>query len=183
MFADSSSTPTAQVAETLNSVTNDAPMERLREIARRHQVCCEVWPERSVLEGRRIQIGFELQLCGVNSHAAEVEGSSHPVPGCAQCLRTYQDIRQVAEWILPNKTQPTRYEIQAFDHSIHIAPHKRKSRNEVVVTIHIMHRHDFNRAVDECEDRCLKEMQLRLRDLGIVEGTWHEPQKQIAKNE
>ena len=60
---------------------------------------------------------------------------------------------------------------------------KRKSRNEVVLTIHIMHRSDFNREVDDCEDRCLKEMQQHLHQLGIVEGMWHEPPEQIGQEQ
>jgi len=174
MFADTSSTATTQVDEALNGVANDAPIERLREIACSHQVCYEVWPERSVAEGRAIRIGFELQLCGANAHTS-ADGPNHPVPGCAHCVSTYGELQQIAEWILPREERPSRYEIQAFDHSLHIAPKKRKSRSEVVLTIHIMHRHDFNRPVDDCEDRCLKEMQQRLRELGIVEGMWHEP--------
>ena len=169
MFADNSSTATTQVAEALNRVANDAPMERLREIARRHQVCYEVWPERSVLEERKIQIGFELQLCGANTHTSE-DGPDHPVPGCAHCFSTYGELRQIAEWILPREERPSRYEIGAFDHALHIAPKKRKSRSEVVLPIHIMHRHDFNREVDDCEDRCLKEMRERLRELGSLKG-------------
>lgn len=171
MLADNSSTATTQVAEALNRVANDAPMERLREIARRHQVCYEVWPERSVLEERKIQIGFELQLCGANTHTSE-DGPDHPVPGCAHCFSTYGELRQIAEWILPQEERPSRYEIGAFDHALHIAPRKRKSRSEVVLPIHIMHRHDFNRAVDDCEDRCLKEMRDKLAQLGVCEGIW-----------
>lgn len=182
MFADNSSTATTQVAEALNRVANDAPMERLREIARSHQVCYEVWPERSVSEGRAIRIGFELQLCGANAHTS-TDGPNHPVPGCAHCVSTYGELRQIAEWILPREERPSRYEIGAFDHSLHIAPPKRRRRNEVVVSIHIMHRHDFNRAVDDCEDRCLKEMRQRLHQLGIVEGLWHEPEDKEVGNE
>lgn len=149
-------------------------VEGLAKIAREHRLCYEVWPERSILEGRKIQIGFELQLCGVNSHIAEGGGSDHPVPGCSHCLRTYCELREIADWILPKEVRPSRYEIQAFDRAMHIAPHKRKSRNEVVVTIHIMHRHDFNRPVDDCEDRCLKEMRGKLAQLGVHEGIWRE---------
>lgn len=182
MLADNSSTATTQVVEASNRVANDAPMERLREIARSHQVCYEVWPERSVSEGRAIQIGFELQLCGANTHTSEDE-PDHPVPGCEHCFSTYGELRQVAEWILPREERPSRYEIGAFDHSLHIAPPKRRRRNEVVVSIHIMHRHDFNRAVDDCEDRCLQEMRQSLRRLGIVEGSWYEPAEKEVGNE
>jgi hypothetical protein len=181
MFADNSSTAT-KVAEATTKVVNDAPMERLREIACRHQLCYEVWPERSVLEGRAIRIGFELRLCGANTHTSD-GGLDHELPGCAHCVQTYGELRQIAESILPRDERPSRYEIGAFDRALHVAPHSRHSRNEVVVPIHIMHRHDFNREVDDCEDRCLKEMQQRLRELGIVEGYWHEPADKEVGNE
>jgi len=171
MFADNSSTATIEVGEATSRLTNDVSMERLREIARRHQVSYEVWPERSVLEGRSIQIGFELRLCGANTHTSE-DGSDHSVPGCAHCFHTYGELRQIAEWILPREERPSRYEIGAFDRALHVAPHSRHSRSEVVVPIHIMHRHDFNRAVDDCEDRCLKEMGEKLVQLGVHEGIW-----------
>ncbi|HKZ78259.1 MAG TPA: hypothetical protein VJ124_08035 [Pyrinomonadaceae bacterium] len=170
MLANNSSTATAQVAEAVNRPSNDAPMERLRDIARNHQVCYEVWPERSVEHGSKIQIGFELQLCGTNSHVAAK--GEQPVPGCEYCQSTYEDLREVAEWILPQDERPSRYEIGGFDRALHVAPGSRHSRREVVVPIHIMHRTEFNREVDECENRCLKEMRGRLNQLGICEGKW-----------
>ena len=183
MFADNSSTATTQVAEATNELTNHPPMERLREIASRHQVCYEVWPERSVLDGHAIRIGFELRLCGANVQTSD-DGLDHEVPGCAHCVQTYGELRQIAESILPRDERPSRYEIGAFDRALHIAPHSRHSRSEVMMPIHIMHRHDFNRDVDECEERCLKEMQQRLRELGIVEGMWREPtEKEVVMND
>lgn len=144
--------------------------KRLLDIIEKHQVCYEVWPERSVDHGRKIQIGFELQLCGTNSHVAAK--GKQPVPGCEICHSTYEDLREIAEWILPREERPSRYEIGGFDRSLHVAPHSRHSRNEVVVPIHIMHRTEFNREVDECENRCLKEMRDRLNQLGVYEGRW-----------
>ncbi len=174
MFADNSSTVKAQIPEgeyTPQDEQSGQLVERLRELARRHQVCYEVWPEWSVAKERKIQVGFELQLCGTNSHVA-AEGDHQPVPGCEYCLSTYEDLRQIAEWILPRDERPSRYEIGAFDRALHVAPHGRHSRSEVVLTIHIMHRADFNREVDDCENRCLKEMRGRLNQLGIYEGMW-----------
>ena len=170
-MVDHNNSMATQVAETVNKVTNDARMEQLRAIAGRHQVCYEVWPERSVAEGRKVLIGFELQLCGTNSHIA-AKGAHQPVPGCEYCQSTYEDLRQIAEWILPREERPSRYEIGAFDRALHVASRSRHSRSEVVVPIHIMHRSDFNREVDECENRCLQEMKGRLKQLGIYEGKW-----------
>ena len=179
MFSESDST--ARVPDGLSPDTKAdlaSTLESLREIANKHQVCYEVWPERSVAEGVKIQIGFELQLCGTNSHVAA--GEHQPVPGCEYCHSTYEDLRQIAEGILPLEERPSRYEIAGFDRSLHVAPHSRQSRSEVVLTIHIMHRADFNREVDDCENRCLKEMRGRLKELGIYEGKWRSDAEKTA---
>lgn len=147
-------------------------VNRLREIVQQHQVCYEVWPEWSTKDGRKTQIGFELQLCGINNHIVSNGDSIHPVPGCPHCFRTYSELRDIAEWVLPREERPSRYEIQAFDHALHLAPAKRQRRSEVIVTIVIMHRNDFNRPMDDCESRCLKEMRERLKQLGINEEIW-----------
>lgn len=175
MFAYNQSTAITHSSVAANALVNQQTttmIAGLREIARRHEVCYEVCPEWSISEGRKIQIGFELELCGINSHVVENESRRHPVPGCSLCFRTYGEIRQIAESILPREERPSRYEIQAFDRALHIAPHQRQRRSEVVVRIVIMHRRDFNRPVDDCESRCLKEMRERLSQLGICEGRW-----------
>ena len=175
MFAYNQSTATTRDPVVASALVNQqAPtlVERLKEIARTHRTCYEVWPEWSTKDGRKIQIGFELQLCGVNEHVFENGGQRHPVPGCPHCFHTYSELRRIAEWVLPLEERPSRYEIQGFDHALHMAPSKRQRRSEVVVTIVIMHRRDFNRPVDDCESRCLKEMRERLKELGIHEDIW-----------
>lgn len=147
--------------------------ERLREIVEQHQVCYEVWPEWYMKDGIKIQIGFELQLCGIN-HEDQPGSSHHAIPGCPICFKTYSELLEIAKWVLPVDERPTRSKIQAFDHALHIASAKRFRRREVVVTIVIMHRSDFNRPVDDCEHRCLKEMRQRLSQLGIHEDVWRE---------
>ena len=168
MFANSQPLLPEGIVSPAIHLDGDMTLDHLRETAERHQVCYEVCPEWSMSEGRKISIGFELDLCGINEHVTgNVE--SHPVPGCSYCSRTYQELREIAEWVLPREERPSRYEIQAFDRALHLAPAKRKRRSEVVVTIVIMHRSDFNRPVDDCENLCLKEMRQRLAQLGIRE--------------
>jgi hypothetical protein len=160
--------------DTTGKAFSDSATEtrRLREIARDHEVCYEVFPEWSIAEGRKLKIGFELELCGVNRHALDHE--CHPVPGCAYCSKTYDEMQNIAAWILPKEERPSRYEIEPFDRALHIAPAKRSRRSEVVLRIVIMHRRDFNRPVDDCEDRCLTEMRQRLSALGIRQDVWRE---------
>lgn len=149
--------------------------EELRELIRRHRVCYEVWPEWSVPAGVRTQVGYELRICGVNEHGGEQEGS-HPVPGCRHCRRTFEDLRRIALWILPRGERASRYEVGHFDHALHLAQRGRSLRKEVVAGIKVLHRHEVNAPLDECEQRCLKEMRGRLKDLGVLEGRYPEEQ-------
>ena len=149
----------------------EATIDHLRQIGESHELCYEVRPEWSIAEGQKISIGFELDLCGLNDHVTD--RNSHPVPGCSQCARTYQELRQIAEWILPVEERPSRHEIRPFDRALHIAPGQRHRRSEVVVTIVIVHRSDFNRSVDECENRCLTEMREKLSQLSVHQGMSH----------
>ena len=68
----------------------------------------------------------------------------------------------------------SRFEVEGFDRAWHVAPKQRRARNEVVLVVKILHRRDVNRPVDECEQRCLKEMRARLAGLGIGEGVYRE---------
>ena len=184
MFAYNQSTTSAHQFGAADVVANQQAatlVERLKEIARTHQTCYEVWPEWSTKDGQKIQIGFELQLCGVNEHAGQ--NGNHPVPGCPRCVHTYGELRQIAEWILPLEERPSCYDIQGFDRALHQAPSKRHGRSEVVVTIVIMHRSDFNRPVDDCESRCLREMREKLSGLGIREDIWRPDNEPEASNE
>ena len=173
MFPNSNAMTTSREVVSHVNTTSDALLSHLGEIVQQHQVCYEVWPEWYLKDGVKTKIGFELQLCGINSHVP-TDSVHHPVPGCSICFRTYSELREIAEWALPIDERPSRYEIQAFDHALHLASAKRFRRQEVVVTIVIMHRSDFNRPVDDCENRCLKEMKQRLNQLGIHEDVWRQ---------
>ena len=155
---------------------DDGPVtpERLREIVRRHEVCYEVSPEWAAASGAKTQVGYRLELCGVNGHDDEA-GGEHPTPGCPRCRRTYDDLRKVAGWVMPKEEDRTsRYEVEAFDRAWHVAPTHRRSRNEIVLAIKVLHRRGVNEPADECELRCLREMRGRLAELGVAEGVYRE---------
>ena len=54
----------------------------------------------------------------------------------------------------------------------HIAPRQRWSRNEVIVNIKILHSHNVDGPVDESQERCLNELRVELKKLGVREGVW-----------
>ena len=142
--------------------------EALREIVLRHCVCYEVWPEWSGNGGPAKRIGFAISLCGVHENGF----AKNDVPGSPHGWRTYMELRAVAEWITPEQERACRFEIPAFDRAWHGAPNARHARNETVVTIRILHRHNIDAAIDDCQQECLNEIRQKLADLGVRENTW-----------
>jgi hypothetical protein len=45
----------------------------------------------------------------------------------------------------------------------------------------ILHRHGFDEPVDECEERCLKEMRSKLAELGVRAGEWRQNANQLQR--
>ncbi|MEZ5398798.1 MAG: hypothetical protein R2729_03960 [Bryobacteraceae bacterium] len=133
----------------------------LRELAELHTIRYEAWPEYQFAEGKKTAIGFSLELYGTHDH-----GSSSLAPGCPKCVRTFEDMRRIAEWILPKEERASQYDILPFDHSMTLDP-RRGSRAEVALKIKILHRQHYFAPVDECEEKCLTEMKQKLEELGV----------------
>ena len=139
-------------------------VDQLRQIIALHDVRYEVRAHEDVVgvgdRAERVKTGFDLELYGTHDH-----GHSSLTPGCERCTATYRDLRQVAEWILPKEKRPSVYDIEPFDHSLHSA--RSTKRFEVELKIRIHHRHGWEEPIDECETRCLAEMEARLREIGV----------------
>lgn len=145
----------------------DRGFSQLRELVKKHKVCWEVWPEYHIdRKGEKIQIGFQLDLVGTHDHPQTV-----PDPGCGECVTVYENLKKIGQWIIPKEDRDSRYEIGMFDASMHYAS-RRKFRRDIVLPIKIIHREGFDRPVDDCEDKCLKEMEEKLKELGVPEGDW-----------
>lgn len=149
------------VSENSEDVTH-----RVKELSQKHRVCYEVWPETLMVNGQRVKVGFELELYGTHEH-----GETRLLPGCRKCVETFRDLRQIAGWIIPKEDRDSYYDIEPFDHAIHeMLSHNFKP--EVVLKIKILHKHGFDKPVDSCEERCLKEMREKLAELGVRQGEW-----------
>jgi hypothetical protein len=149
----------------------DEEFDRLRELVRRHKVCWEVWPEYHMdREGKRIQIGFELNLLGTHGHSEAIIE-----PGCPECIKIYESFRRIADWIIPKKEFDTLYEIGVFDASIHYSS-QRRFRPEVILTIKILHREGFDHPIGADQVQALNEMEEKLGRLGVSKGKWESRQ-------
>jgi hypothetical protein len=124
----------------------------LAELIQHHQICYEVWPEWAMVDGRRVQIGFEVDLCA----AARDE----PDPS------QFEQLKELAASVLTGDQSTTDFEILPFDNSVHESP-RRGFRPEVVLGVQILHKHGSEQPVDDCEQQCLRDLEHRLRKLGI----------------
>lgn len=133
--------------------------KELKEIIVKHTVRYHVWPHYEFHAGKRVMVGFDLELYGTHDH-----GKTKLSPGCHLCRETFADLERIAQWILPKGERPSRYDIPPFDPSLHSSP---KGNFEVVLPIRIEHRENVFDPIDSCEERCLKEMLGRLAELGV----------------
>src|SRR5262249_5652554 len=141
-------------------------ISQLKELVDLHCACYEVWPEFLMVGRQKVKVGFDLELFGTHEH-----GTSWLEPGCALCVRTFEDLCRIAEWIMPKERRASRYQIDPYDHALRESP-RRVFRVEVLLTMKTLHRHGFDQPVDECEERCLKEIRGKLAILGVPEGEW-----------
>ena len=148
------------------SVEQEETIASLRELVQKHHVCYAVWPEWLLIRGKLVKVGFDLELSGTHEH-----GTSTFSPGCPKCIRTFEDLHKIADWIMPKEERASRYEVEPYDHALRESP-QRGFVPEVVLSMKILHRHGFDQPVDECEERCLKEMRSKLVELGVRAGKW-----------
>lgn len=151
-----------------NSTHLDPPLitaEEIKNLIEKHRVCFESWYEYAMVGGVRCHTGYALRLSGINN----LETNEHAVPGCVYCQQTYADLLRIAKWILPPDNRASQYKIEPFDSSFHIA-NTRGHREEIAVTIQVLHRDNSDRPADECGMRCLSEMKEKLKKFGILEG-------------
>ncbi len=87
-----------------------------------------------------------------------------------KCQDVFGALRVIAGWILPKEERPSMYEIGTFDSSIKYDP-LRRNRPDITPAVRITHRAGFA-PVDPCEERCLKEMQQKLADIGAAPQHW-----------
>lgn len=141
-------------------------LQILSELGQKRQVCWDAFPERVGVRGSTRTVGYELILSGVHTRADE-----HPTPGCDLCKEVYRDLKRIASWILPEGDRPSVHEIQSYEPIIW-RNGKRHHREEVTLSITILHRHGYEDPIDACETRCLREMESKLKELGACQADW-----------
>jgi hypothetical protein len=153
--------------ETLHAPTDgrDGSPE-LRDLITRHQVYWQVWPEyRMSSDDALVKVGFQLGLFGTHDHP-----QSNPIAGCGECVKVYRDLHRIARSILPPEGRESRYEVGIFEGALSAS--RSASRRDILLTIKVLHRHQTDGPIDDCEVRCLEEMKEKLHALGALAGNW-----------
>jgi hypothetical protein len=138
----------------------------VKGLVERFHICSEAWPEYHMVGQEKRQIGFALDLYG-----AHEDGAAHTDPDCPECRRVLAALHVLAGWIVPKEVRPSYYPLEPYRQAISYSP-ARGNRPDITLTIKVVHGQGYERPVDTCEIRCLREMEERLRELGAPERRW-----------
>jgi hypothetical protein len=147
--------------------------DALRHWIREHHLCWDLAPRFEVHGHERTQVGFDLTLI------ARHPPSEHDAPGCDDCYRHYQTLREIAALVLSEGTPTTQCEFSPFDASHHLRPQTGWAP-EVELAIQITHRRDTFGAVDENERIQATHIEEALRRLGARPRVWSDVETFIA---
>ena len=140
----------------------------IKSLVQRFRVCWEVYPLQILAKEGIRKIGFDLQLFGTPEC-----GTEHIMPGCQHCQRAETALQEIADWIMQRESPSCTHIVSPDGASLSYAP-VRANRPDVVVRVFIGHRHQWDQAADECDERCLKDIEQALTELGVCNGGWSE---------
>ncbi len=132
----------------------------LKPVEEARQVCYEVWPDWAHVQGRRVQVGFEVDLCATCEARAPAGAREYE-----RWVDTFDGLKHLAKSIMPPDCGEVEFELLPYDNAVHESL-RRGFRPEVVLAIRIVRRCQLA-PVNGCEERCLRQVENRLKELGI----------------
>jgi hypothetical protein len=149
-------------------------LRRLHALVNENKVAYEVHPANSMATGRRVVVGFDVELYA--KHGSQ-EGNEHPPsPGCERCFQVWEHLHEIAAAVLPPNDRKSLYRIEEFRPALSYDPKRQQGRDrgrpDVELVLTIRHRGEYNAEVDPCEQLCVDEIVASLKSLGLQEGTW-----------
>lgn len=139
---------------------------RLRDHARRFEVCWEAFPELSGANHERKPVGFVIELYGTHNRADIV-----PTAGCKHCIPVLQALLEIADFVVD---EPWRNALEALQaHSGLEYAKERGGRPDVVVGITLIPRRGGQPDVSAIAP-CLEVVKERLLQIGTCERAWRD---------
>ncbi len=134
----------------------------LATFIREHRVRFTVTAERVIRDEEPIQVGFDVRLFAWHGHEV------HDLQGCAACAELERKLQDVAELSIRGNESPTEVEI-APDYAMLYDSHDSPGTDDVALDIRLLRRGEDDRPVGTAEEKYLKQVRARLKDLGVRE--------------
>lgn len=145
----------------------------LADLVRRYEVCWEVWPEYSLVNGHERQVGFEIELCGTH------DVGDHVGRGCTSCHRIYNTLLSVAGWVLTNEDSSSVYAVGPYAQVVRYSL-AHGNRPDIALKLKILQRERADQSTDDSQRSCLDEVKEHLAELGSCERHWRSPKPSVA---
>ena len=144
--------------------------ENVRELIQQHHAFYEVIPYFVRFEARpygskpgtrMIQAGFDIDVYGIKA-SLELEPSPEHVP-------IYRVLQQAVATVLPHANNHCSIEVIPFPSTV-ILDNRTHLQPEDMLRIRVTHERGLDQACGASEESALKEIEKRLRDLGVNNG-------------
>lgn len=140
------------------------PDGRLAEWIREHKVTYEILPHFEMHGSARVRVGYDLTLSA--RHA-----SLHEDPGCPECYRIHDTLRELVLKAFPEGQHASRVEIAPFHAALHMRPESKWSP-EVLLEVEVTHAHGTFSPAEAEDEACVRKAQEVLGALGVRSNVW-----------
>jgi hypothetical protein len=79
-----------------------------------------------------------------------------------------EGLRRIATEAVPREVRPTRVALEPFEPALYDSAEV-PGADEVRLDVRLTHRDRYDAPIDACEDRCLREIRARLKQIGVRE--------------
>lgn len=137
-----------------------------RRWAKENRAAWELSPLVEMHKGRAVQVGFRLHLY------ARVPTEIPPSPERrAAVIATWDRLREIADALVTLEPEGTDIEVGPYDAE---ERYRRENgfRPEVRLETRIVHEEDYFQAVDADDQKRLRPLEQRLKELGLRRGHW-----------
>jgi len=128
----------------------------------RHHPLFELWRLQQLVEGRRVQIGYELELTALCPRSG-LSGA------CCDDAEIWERLATVARRVAPEHDEELELEVEPFDASYRCGPDTSWAP-AVRLIAQVVHRDRYFEAVDAEDRRILGDVEDRLAALGVHRG-------------
>lgn len=156
----------------------DDSIDKLRKLVRKYRVYWLVMPAIHIDQsGSKVQIGYNLALVGTSSKSDKTALEL----GSKESSDISTNLRQIAEGIMPGEDSGVRCQIRELDNVLfHNVRDQEKNRKSVALVLQIRHREKFDRPVDNFLMGALKELEEKLKNIGVNKERWKESSEEIS---